>query len=56
MTTINKKEVQKFSELADEWWDAKGKFKPLHVFNPIRIKYILDKCTSHYILSFVWLI
>ena len=48
MTTINKKEVQKFSELADEWWDAKGKFKPLHVFNPIRIKYILDKCTSHF--------
>ena len=47
MTTINKEEIQKFSKIADEWWDAKGKFKPLHVFNPIRIKYIRDKCISH---------
>ncbi len=43
MTTINKAEIQKFSEMADEWWDVNGKFKPLHMFNPIRIKYILDK-------------
>mgnify|MGYP000937283955 CR=1 FL=1 len=42
MTTINKEEIQKFSKIADEWWDANGKFKPLHVFNPIRIKYIKE--------------
>ena len=48
MTTINKEEIQKFSKIADEWWDAKGKFKPLHVFNPIRVKYIKDKCISHF--------
>ncbi len=48
MTTINNKEIQKFSKLADEWWDANGKFKPLHAFNPIRIKYIIDKCSSHF--------
>ena len=41
-TTINKEEIQKFSKLADEWWDVNGKFKPLHMFNPIRIEYILD--------------
>ena len=29
MTTINKEEIQKFSRLADEWWDVSGKFKPL---------------------------
>ena len=40
MTTINKEEIQKFSKLADEWWDVNGKFKPLHAFNPIRIEYI----------------
>ena len=51
MTTINKEEIQKFSKIADEWWDAKGKFKPLHVFNPIRIKYIRDKCISHFKLN-----
>jgi 2-polyprenyl-6-hydroxyphenyl methylase/3-demethylubiquinone-9 3-methyltransferase len=45
MTTINKEEIQKFSKLADEWWNMNGKFKPLHMFNPIRIKYILDEST-----------
>ena len=41
-TTINPEEVAKFSAMADEWWDPKGKFKPLHQFNPIRLGYIRD--------------
>ena len=48
MTTINKEEIQKFSLLADEWWDVEGKFKPLHMFNPARIKYIVDICSKHF--------
>ena len=48
MTTINQEEIQKFSKLADEWWDVSGKFKPLHMFNPIRIEYILDKTIEHF--------
>ena len=48
MTTINKAEIQKFSNLADEWWDVKGKFKPLHLFNPIRIEYITEKIKDHF--------
>ena len=51
MTTVNKEEIQKFSLLADEWWNMEGKFKPLHMFNPIRIKYIIDICSSHYNLN-----
>jgi len=51
MTTINQEEIQKFSKLADEWWDANGKFKPLHRFNPVRLKYIVEKCTSHFNLQ-----
>ena len=51
MTTINQEEIQKFSKLADEWWDANGKFKPLHLFNPIRLKYIIEKCVSHFKLN-----
>jgi len=47
-TTINKEEIQKFSKLADEWWDVNGKFKPLHMFNPIRIEYITDKIKQHF--------
>ena len=48
MTTINQEEIQKFSKLADEWWDVSGKFKPLHMFNPIRIEYILDNTKDHF--------
>ena len=48
MTTINKEEIQKFSNLANEWWDVNGKFKPLHMFNPIRIEYILDEICKHF--------
>ena len=48
MTTINKEEIQKFSKLSDEWWDVKGKFKPLHMFNPIRIEYIVEKIKQHF--------
>ncbi len=47
-TTINKEEIQKFSSLADEWWDVNGKFKPLHMFNPIRIDYITENIKKHY--------
>ena len=48
MSTINKEEIQKFSKLAEEWWDVSGKFKPLHMFNPIRIEYILEKTSNHF--------
>ena len=47
-TTINKEEIQKFSRLADEWWDVNGKFKPLHMFNPIRIEYITENIKKHF--------
>ena len=48
MSTINKDEIQKFSNLADEWWDVNGKFKPLHMFNPIRIEYITNSIKKYY--------
>ena len=41
-STINKKEIEKFSRISEEWWNPEGKFKPLHKFNPIRISYIRD--------------
>ena len=51
MTTINKEEIQKFSKLADQWWDINGKFKPLHMFNPIRIQYILETIRKYFNLK-----
>ena len=50
-TTINKEEIQKFSRLAEEWWDVNGKFKPLHMFNPIRIEYITENIIKHFKLK-----
>jgi len=49
--TINKKEIEKFSKIADEWWNPNGKFKPLHKFNPIRIRYIRDNIVNHFKLK-----
>ena len=46
--TINKKEIEKFSKIASEWWDPQGKFKPLHKFNPVRIKYIKENSIKHF--------
>ena len=48
MTTVNKKEIEKFSNMAEEWWDPNGKFKPLHKFNPIRIKYIKENIIEQF--------
>ena len=49
--TINKEEIEKFSKIAEEWWNPTGKFKPLHKFNPIRISYIKDNITSSFKLK-----
>ena len=48
MNTINKKEIEKFSKIANEWWNPNGKFKPLHKFNPIRIKYIKENIIKNF--------
>ena len=46
--TINKEEIEKFSLLAEEWWNPEGKFKPLHKFNPIRIEYIKNSIIKEF--------
>jgi|TARA_B100001057_G_scaffold109549_1_gene107482 2-polyprenyl-6-hydroxyphenyl methylase/3-demethylubiquinone-9 3-methyltransferase len=48
MSSVNKKEIEKFSKMASEWWDPHGKFKPLHKFNPIRIKYIKENIVKNF--------
>ena len=51
MTSVNKKEIDKFSKMANEWWDPEGKFKPLHRFNPTRIKYIKENIINNFKLK-----
>ena len=48
MTSINKKEIEKFSKMASEWWNPNGKFKPLHKFNPKRIQYIKENIIKNF--------
>jgi len=42
VTTVDPAEVARFSAIADEWWDPRGKFAPLHRFNPVRLAYIKE--------------
>jgi len=47
-TTIDHDEIDRFSAMANEWWDPAGKFKPLHKFNPVRLSYIRDRLCEHF--------
>ena len=51
MSSVNKKEIEKFSKIAEEWWNPSGKFKPLHKFNPIRISYIKENIIKSFNLK-----
>lgn len=47
-TTIDTAEVDRFSAMAAEWWNPKGKFRPLHKFNPVRLRYIRDEVARQF--------
>ncbi|MBV8192557.1 MAG: bifunctional 2-polyprenyl-6-hydroxyphenol methylase/3-demethylubiquinol 3-O-methyltransferase UbiG [Alphaproteobacteria bacterium] len=47
-STIDAAEVERFSRIADEWWDPSGKFGPLHRLNPVRIGYVRDRIANHW--------
>jgi len=42
-SSVDKDEISKFSDWAEDWWDPSGPLKPLHQMNPIRVKYIKDR-------------
>ena len=50
-TTIDPIEYEKFSKMAEEWWNPSGKFKALHKFNPKRIEFIRDRLVNHFSLD-----
>ena len=47
-STLDREEVEKFSKIASEWWNERGKFRPLHQINPLRVTYIRDLLSLHY--------
>jgi 2-polyprenyl-6-hydroxyphenyl methylase / 3-demethylubiquinone-9 3-methyltransferase len=46
--SVDKAEVAKFARLAAEWWNPNGTFRPLHQFNPLRLKFIHDAAATHF--------
>src|SRR5437870_13780917 len=44
--SLDPAEVEKFSKIAAEWWNPKGKFAALHVLNPVRLAYIKKQATA----------
>ena len=46
--TDDQREINKFSEMASEWWDPNGKFAPLHKFNPTRQEYLVNQIKNHF--------
>jgi 2-polyprenyl-6-hydroxyphenyl methylase / 3-demethylubiquinone-9 3-methyltransferase len=46
--SLDPAEVEKFSKMAAEWWNPKGKFGVLHVFNPVRLAYIKEQVTARF--------
>ena len=47
-STVDDAEVARFSAMASEWWDPRGKMAPLHKFNPVRIGYIRDRAADRF--------
>ena len=47
-SSIDPKEVEQFSRIAAEWWDPKGKFAPLHKFNPVRLAFIREQALARF--------
>lgn len=47
-TTVDPAEVAKFEAMAAEWWDPTGKFKPLHMMNPVRLDYITQQIAAEF--------
>lgn len=46
--SVDPAEVARFEALAAQWWDAKGKFAPLHHFNPTRLTFLKDALLRHF--------
>ena len=50
-TSVDESELAKFAAIAEEWWDPRGKFRPLHKFNPVRLGYIRECVEKHFAIE-----
>ena len=47
MQEVDPREIERFTALAQGWWDAAGPMAPLHRMGPVRIAYIRDQACRH---------
>ena len=47
-STVDPAEIERFARIAEEWWDPRGKFAPLHRLNPVRLGFIRDHAAAHW--------
>ena len=47
-STVDTGEIARFEALAAEWWDPRGRFRPLHIMNPTRVRFIRDRLLAHF--------
>jgi len=47
-STVDPAEIERFQRIAEEWWDPRGKFAPLHRLNPVRLGFIRDRAAAHW--------
>jgi 2-polyprenyl-6-hydroxyphenyl methylase/3-demethylubiquinone-9 3-methyltransferase len=48
VTNVDPSEVDKFNQLAGEWWDKTGAFATLHEINPLRLNWITENVERGY--------
>jgi 2-polyprenyl-6-hydroxyphenyl methylase/3-demethylubiquinone-9 3-methyltransferase len=43
MSNVDAAEVGRFEALAHRFWDPQGEFRPLHVLNPVRARFVAER-------------
>jgi 2-polyprenyl-6-hydroxyphenyl methylase/3-demethylubiquinone-9 3-methyltransferase len=47
-STVDAAEIARFEAMAAEWWDPDGRFRPLHRFNPERVRFVRDHALARF--------
>jgi len=47
-STADAQEIANFTRMAEQWWDPRGKFRPLHQINPLRTQFVVENAARHF--------
>jgi 2-polyprenyl-6-hydroxyphenyl methylase/3-demethylubiquinone-9 3-methyltransferase len=45
-TNADRSEVGKFDSLSNRFWDLRGEFRPLHILNPVRARFVVERASE----------